>query len=134
MEWSKHFPDSCPPDDAKSMTITVYRFLEEREIKPEHFLTVRELSPHRKFSPAEKECRACSLSVFTSREEVVRLQRTVPRWRKPAAIGNLEPDSGKLKHTPSPGKNNTHHSWWVPTEIKPWSLFNGIIEPPKIAS
>lgn len=133
MEWSKHFPDSCPPNDAECKVMTVYRFLEDDEIKPECFLTVRELSPHRKFPEAEKECRACSLSIFTSKEEVLRLQKTVPRFRKPVAGGKLEKTSGKVKHTPSSGKNNSHHSWWVPSDVKPWTLFYEIIESPRSA-
>ena len=130
MDWSKYFPEFCPPEDAECKSIQVYRFIEDNQIKEEHFLTVRELSPHRQFAETEKECRACSLSVFTNREEVIRLQRTVPRWRKPAARGRLEETSGKVKHTPSFGTNNSHHSWWVPKDIKPWELFHEIIEPP----
>ncbi len=133
MEWSKQFPESCPPSDAECKSMSIYRFLKDNEITPSHFLTVRESDPNRKFPESEKECRACSLSVFTNREEVIRLQKTVPRWRKPAAIGRLEENLGKVKHTPSSGTNNSHHSWWVPSDVKPWKLFHEIIEPPKNA-
>lgn len=131
MEWPKYLPKSCPPSDAERKSIQVYRFLEDSCIKQEHFLTVRELQPSRKFPEAEKECRACSLSVFTNREDVINLQKRIPRWRKPVAIGRLEETSGKVKHTPSPGTNNSHHSWWVPKDVKPWALFHEIIEIPK---
>ncbi len=131
MEWPKYLPECCPPDDAESKSVPVYRFLKSQGIKPEYFLSVREESPSRKFSESEKECRACSLSVFTKKEEVVRLQKTVPRWRKPVAVGKIEKTSGKVKHTPSPNTNNSHHSWWVPTNVKAWSLFHEILEPPK---
>jgi hypothetical protein len=134
MEWSKSFPDSCPPDDAECRSMTIYRFLKDRDIKPEHFLTVREESPSRRFPEAEKECRACSLSIFTKKEEVISLQRKVPRWRTPAAIGSISSGSGVVKHTPSIGTNNSHHSWWVPVDVKPWTLFNEVIEPPQISS
>ena len=43
MEWAKHFPVSCPPKDADSITsITVYRFLKRKDakIESEHFLVV----------------------------------------------------------------------------------------------
>jgi hypothetical protein len=131
MKWSTYFPESYPPNDAKRQAMEVYRFLEGSEIKPDDFLTVREKNIDRKFPEIEKECRACSLSVFTSREEVIRLQRKVPRWRKPAVAGRLEETSGKVKHPPSPGTNNSHHSWWVPIDIQPWTLFYAVIEPPQ---
>jgi hypothetical protein len=131
MEWPKYLPKSCPPDDAECKSIQVYRFLEDSCIKQEYFLTVRELQPSRKFPEPEKECRACSLSVFTNREEVISLQKRVPRWRKPVAVGRLTETSGKVKHTPSHGTNNSHHSWWVPKDVKSWALFHEIIETPK---
>jgi hypothetical protein len=130
MQWSNYFPESCPPPEAESRSIVVYRFLANNEISPEDFVTVRQKNPDRKFPEVEKECRACSLSVFISREEVIRLQRKVPRWRRPVATGSLIESSGKLKHTPSPGTNNSHHSWWIPVDIEPWTLFDEIISPP----
>ncbi|WP_271254895.1 hypothetical protein [Pseudanabaena sp. Chao 1811] len=135
MQWSNHFPDSCPPNDADCKSITVYRFLGDNEIKSEHFLTVRELYPKRKFPETEKECRACSLSVLVSRDEAIRLQKTIPNYmKKSIAEGKLEESSGKIKHTPSAGKNDSsHHSWWVPSDVKPWTLFQEIIEPPQSA-
>ena len=133
MEWSESFPNSCPPDDAECRSTTIYRFLEDKNIKLEDFLTVREKHPRRPFPEAEKECRACSLSVFTKKEEVISLQRKVPRWRKPAAVGAISPDSGVVKHTPSPGTDNSHHSWWVPVDVKPWTLFHEVLAPPQIS-
>jgi len=135
MEWSKILPNSCPPNDAESKSIVVYRFLKSESIEPQHFLTVRELAPNRPFPDLEKECRACSLSVLTDKEEVIRLQKTVPRFRQPAAVGKLQENSGKVKHTPSAGQaNSSHHSWWIPTNVNPCDLFNEIIKLPNIAS
>jgi hypothetical protein len=133
MEWPTHFPPACPPVDAECKSITVYRFLDDDDdvTNPKNFLTVRESSPGRVFKPTEKECRACSLSIFTNKEEAVRLQKAIPRWRKPFAEGELDIDSGKIKHTPSPGSNNSHHSWWVPVNIKSWQLFHNIVMPPE---
>ena len=87
MEWGENFPDHCPPHDSVSGSFKVYRFLEGNGIHSSDFLTVRDKVPNRKFPEIEKECRACSLSVFTDRSEVLSLQRQVPRWRKAVAIG-----------------------------------------------
>jgi hypothetical protein len=110
----------------------VYRFLDDKRPAAQHYLTVRELEPHRSFKKdLEKECRACSLSVFTDKEEVVRIQRLVPRWRVPVAEGKLDSTSGVVKHTPSLGTNNSHHSWWIPVTVKAWNLFYATIDPPE---
>ena len=134
MEWAKHFPVSCLPKDADSITsITVYRFLKRKDakIESEHFLTVREASPnHKKYEKEDIECKACSLSVLTNSEDVLSLQKRVPRWRLPAAIGVLNVTAGKIKHSASKDIGNSHHSWWVPTDIKPCEFFNQIIPPP----
>jgi hypothetical protein len=131
MEWPKHLPPDCPPTDAQSKSIEVYRFLDnDNQLKHENFLTVKEKSPNRAFKQSEKECRACALSVFTDRDEVIALQDTVPRWRRPIAIGKINTTSGLIKHTPSSDTNNSHHSWWVPVNIKPWQLFSQVIEAP----
>jgi hypothetical protein len=132
MEWAQHFPEDCPPRDAVEKSIIVYRFLEGDRIQELDFLTVRDKMPNRRFPEAEKECRACSLSVFVELEEVLRLQRRVPRWRKAVAIGQLNATSGKLKHTPSPQTNNSHHSWWVPIEVQAQGLFDDVIDPPSV--
>ena len=133
MEWGENFPDHCPPHDSVSGSFKVYRFLEGNGIDSSDFLTVRDKVPNRKFPEIEKECRACSLSVFTDRSEVLSLQRRVPRWRKAVAIGQLNVTSGKLKHTPSPQTNNSHHSWWVPKDVSAVDLFWNVMEAPSEA-
>jgi hypothetical protein len=130
MDWAEYFPENCPPDDALTGQFTVYRFLDGDFILPTDFLTVREKAPNRQFPETEKECRACSLSVFTDREEVLRLQRRIPRWRKALAIGYLNEFCGKLKHTPSPQTNNSHHSWWVPQAVSAIDLFDQVLKVP----
>jgi hypothetical protein len=131
MKWPENLPESCPPNDAeKCKSIIVYRFLNDSENISRSFLTVRELQPKRTFPQAEKECRACSLSVFTDKDEVVKLQSTIPRWRKPVAIVRLDENSGKIKHTPSPDTDNSHHSWWIPINLSPETLSQTVIQPP----
>jgi hypothetical protein len=131
MKWSENLPDACPPNDAcECESIAVYRFLNDNKDTSRNFLTVRELQPKRTFPELEKECRACSLSVFTDKDEVIKLQSVVPRWRKPVAILKLDKTSGKIKHTPSPNTDNSHHSWWVPVDLNPETLSQKIIQPP----
>jgi hypothetical protein len=130
MEWPTHFPDCCPPSDAEARKIIVYRFLDDKESSPTDFLTVRQKRLDRCFLEKEVECRACALSVLANREEVVRLQRRVPRWRKPVAEGLLTDGHGLIKHTPSFNVGKSHHSWWIPKGVEPAEIFYTIIEPP----
>lgn len=134
MDWPLHLPDSCPPSDATSKKITIYRFLfKNNEVCQINFLSKREENPARRYDELDKECKACGLSVLADRDEVIRLQRKVPRYRYPSAVANLTEDAGKVKHTPDRrNKMNSHHTWWVPAEIKPWELFGEIIEPPSV--
>ncbi len=128
MKWPEYFPQDCPPDDAREASDRVYRFIEQDRPTPEDFLTVRELYPTRKFPETEKECRACAISVFASKEDL-RLTRRFGRFRNAKiAIGYLTPEAGILKHTPTPKTNNSHHSWWTPIGVEPWTFFQ-IVDP-----
>jgi hypothetical protein len=129
MQWPEGLPQSCPPNEAECLSVVAYRFFEDDKTIPENFLTVRELTPHRKFPEPEKECRACSISIFTDKEEVIRLQNTIPRWRRSVGVVNIDPTSGKVKHTPSVNTTNSHHSWWTPIGLVPSSLLCTVIKP-----
>jgi hypothetical protein len=126
MEWPDNFPDCCPPEDAREPSEMVYRWIKKDSPTPEDFLTVRDLYPNRPFPENDKECRACANSVYTSRDDM-RINRTTGRFRDMnVAVGHLTPDLGRIKHTPSPGTKNSHHSWWIPIDVEAWTLFQAI--------
>lgn len=128
MQWPDHFPQNCPPEDAREPSEQVYRLISQDSPTPEDFKTVREQNPGRPFPENEKECRACAVSVYTSIDDLSRINRRTGRFRNAkVAVGNLTSELGQIKHTPSPPeKNNSHHSWWVPTGVKAYTLFKAV--------
>lgn len=133
MNWPFHLPASCPPNDATCRKITVYRFLlREQEISPSNFRTKKEENPSKVFKKKEQECEACGLSVLVDKEEILRIQRRVPRYRKKIAVANLTEGTGKVKHTPT-AEMSSHYTWWIPRDVKPWELVKEVLEPPKIS-
>jgi len=123
MKWPEFFPDSCPPQDSSSATGIVYRLINGQVPKEYDFKPYRQLYPDRVFDIPE--CQACSLSVYTDKADVVRLKKRIPATRnKKVACGSLNSSCGKLKPTPS--KENSHHSWWVPTDLQPWLTFETV--------
>lgn len=126
MQWSDYFPPNCPPKDAREPSEQVYRLIQEDFPTTDDFLTVRQLYPNRQFPESEKECRACAISIFTSRNDVTVHRRTGRFKNMKVAVANLTPDSGRIKHTPSLGTKNSHHSWWVPVSVEAWSLFQAV--------
>ncbi len=37
--------------------------------------------------------------------------------------GTLSPHLGRIQNTPSKMLGKSHHTWWAPTEVQPWSVF-----------
>lgn len=57
------------------------------------------------------ECQACSLSLLASIKDVRYMQRAIPGFRKRlVAVGEL----GEGVVQPTPGRAQSHLSWWIP--------------------
>ena len=122
MQWPDYFPDDCPPQDAQPATSEVYRLVKRNPPESEAFIPLREKKPNKDFG--EKECQACGLSVLRNTEDALRMRRRAPGMKKRlVAKGTLSPCFGKIKNTPSSRYGRLHHTWWVSTEVQPWSVF-----------
>lgn len=127
MQWPKSFPNDCPPEDARSLVMPVY-LLVQSPIETADFDSLKTRHPQRSFPTAELECQAHGISVFAHIEHVRRVQRRVRRLRdRSIAVGQLGPETGVIKPTASQF-GNSHRTWWIPLNIKPWALFE-IVEP-----
>ncbi len=125
MEWRDHLPHDCPPSDAKPAKDNFYRLIKSQHAYPcaEDFRSWREDNVEKELPKGITECQACGLSILQSLEDVHRLQRRVPAFRRNVpAMGSLTPDLGRVKHTPTP-RENSHHTWWVSKESQPWEFF-----------
>ncbi|CAI8817996.1 conserved hypothetical protein [Brevibacillus sp. IT-7CA2] len=113
MFWDDHFPDQCPPIDARCEEMIVYRLTKQKQPGKEDFLSHKMRYPSRDFSPLD--CQACGLSVHTDYEDVLKLKNRLPALRKfHISIGRIFKDSGVVKETPSKNEKS-HVTWWVRT-------------------
>jgi len=108
--WPDHYPEKCPPDDAKSVSGVVYRFTNRTNPKHRDFLSYYELKPGEDWG--KKGCQARGLSVFTSEEDCKIAISLVPALKKKKlCVAELASESGVIAHTPSKNNNN-HMTLW----------------------
>ena len=118
MDWPAHFPDDCPPDDAKPATGAAYR-LTHNPFESRDFWTKREEHPEKRFPDPIRECQANGLSIFRNVEDAKKLRRRVAYFRNnknAIAVGHLSPELGVTKST-GPDHRSSHCSWWVPVGV-----------------
>ena len=128
MKWPEFFPDNCPPAEAEPASGTFYRLVRHNPPRAEDFKSAFEENP--KLFTHIPMVKRCGLSVHKDPQDSERLrERLKNRARKfknrQIAEGTLNPTLGMIKHTPS--LEQSHHSWWIPVEAKPWTVFNIII-------
>ena len=123
MPWPDYFPDDCPPQDAQPATGDVYRVVKQNPPESRDFIPLRKKNNG---DFGEDECKVCGLSVFRRFEDAVEMKnRERGMKNRLIAKGTLSPDLGKIKHTRSSKPyGKSHHTWWVPTEVEPWSVFH----------
>ena len=128
MSYSDYLPCNCPPENSNNASGKVYRFINSYNENPalDDFLSQRELDPDpdEKYSDLFVECKACGLSVFTSLDDVLKKARRIPNLKsKKISEGVLNERLGKILNTPSRRSGNSHHTWWITKDSKPWKEF-----------
>ena len=127
MQWPDYFPENCPPENAQAAFGQVYRLVDNDPPTPDDFQSWREQHPNEQCPKTVTECQACGLSVFTSISDIEVAQRKVRRLRnKKIAVGNLTIELGQILPTPSQNTGQSHHTWWIPNDTKPWTIFHVI--------
>ena len=122
MQWPDYFPNDCPPEDAQAATGDVYRLVKQNPPEARDFIPLREKTGK---DFGEQECQACGLSVFRSFDDAVGVKnRGRGMGNRLIAKGSLSRHLGKVKQTPSRAFGQSHNTWWVPTEVEPWSVFH----------
>ena len=120
LHWPSFFPETCPPPDASEASAEVFRLVAFEPPSASDFESHAERCPDKWMG----NCKASGLSVFTDKDDAVRLLRRVPGMRSPGnllASAILTPEAGKLMHTPRNG--NSHHTWWAPDGFNHASVF-----------
>lgn len=111
--WQEHFPQGCPPDDAKSLKCEAYRIVYNNPPTVEDFICYKLLYPTRNFTSA---CLACGLSLFTELDDLVKISKNIPaikRKKKFFARGRLTEETGVILPTNKDKHTNSHMTWWI---------------------
>ena len=128
--WPHFFPENCPPNDATEPCGEYWRIVKHDPPSPQDFEPLCIANPRRQYSDdlndrygASPRCLASGVSLLKTIEEARNVARAIPAKRTGMlAKGTLEPDMGRLKHTPT-NKNKGHHTLWLWDGVDPSSSF-----------
>ena len=117
-EW----PDNCPPIEAISADLIVYRIAKTSPPTPDDFVTYREM----KKPDHGRPCDAAALSVFTNKDDAKHYSDKYQYLGEFIATGKLGPTHGKIMRNPRTlrgGKIVAHASWWAYLDVDRCALF-----------
>ena len=116
-----YFPEGCPPADAKSEEIVLFRLCKTTVPAADDFLSFYQINPEKYKSIIQ----AYGLSTYPSAEDCESAKRKSPRLRNAyagIACGQVDAENGKILRTPSK-VNPAHITWWVYEGIEPQTFF-----------
>jgi hypothetical protein len=105
---------SCPPKEASSQELAVYRLVDSMPITIKDIWSYRALYPVKVFKADECKARACS--VFADCEDARNLQKMPKFKEKKIVLINIGKKDGVLLKTPGKA-TRSHHSWWIAKEF-----------------
>lgn len=116
-----YFPDGCPPKDATSEEIEVYRTCENsNQVTSDDFISYYNIDPEK----YKNVINAYGLSVMLKKEDCVKLMKMpgMKKKFKSIAKGKTYSSMGVVKRTPN--KNyKSHCTWWLCEGSKPEEVF-----------
>jgi len=122
MTFPAHYPDECPPGDARDADGELFRFVRNQPPQSSDFVPVY---PGNTVIDADMRCQACGLSVLLTEVDVVAARKTCPWFKKRlVAKGRVNRDWGKTGRTGSQVPN--HYTWWVASGKSPEQIFEVI--------
>jgi hypothetical protein len=104
---------TCPPKEASSQELKVYRLVDSMPITIKDIWSYRALYPVKVFND---ECKARACSVFTDCKDAKELQKVQKFKKKKIVLINIEKKDGVLLNTFNNAKKS-HHSWWIAKEF-----------------
>ena len=116
-----YFPKDCPPDDAQSEKIVLFRLCKTAVPTAQDFLSFYQINPKK----YDGNVQAYGLSTYPTAEACESAKRKSPRLRDACegiACGQVDADKGKILRTPSKA-NPAHITWWVYEGIEPHTFF-----------
>lgn len=116
--YPSHFPQDCPPPDARSPRGPLFAVVKHDPPRAADFLSHYERGLQRGGTP----CRRRGISLSTTWDDAKQITRLFPRLGGFIARGRLDADSGHILRTSGPVP--THHTWWAPEGLERESLFD----------
>lgn len=116
-----YFPEGCPPTEASSEEIVLFRLCKEATPAAEDFLTFYQIDPQKYANMIQ----AYGLSMYPSVDDCEHAKRKSPRLRnthKGIACGRIDAEKGKILRTPSKA-NPAHITWWIYEGVEPLTFF-----------
>lgn len=117
-----YFPEGCPPENAMSEEIILFRLCKTDVPAAEDFVTFYQCNPKKYAGMIQ----AYGLSMYPSVEDCERARRKSPKLRdtrKGIACGCVDAEKGKILRTPSKA-NPAHITWWIYEGVKPHTFFS----------
>ena len=115
-----YFPENCPPAEASSENIVLFRVCKDIVPTAEDFLTFYQMNPER----YKDKIQAYGLSVFPAAEDCEKAKSKSPKLRefKGLASGLINEQRGKILRTPNK-HNPAHITWWMDEGVDPLEFF-----------
>ena len=113
MSFPDNWPKDCPPSQALTCNGSYLHIIKQNPPGTDDLRTFHENGGVLRFPP-RCPCMPFGLSVFTDREDVLHMRRTMPKLGKWIATLNLTQEDGLVMLTP--GQRPTHNTWWPSAE------------------
>ena len=113
MSFPNNWPTECPPSDALNCNGLYFHILKENPPGADDLRSFHEKGRALRFQP-KCACMPFGLSVFTDRDDVLHMRRTMPYLGKWIGTLTLTQQDGMVLLTP--GQRPTHNTWWPSTE------------------
>ncbi len=113
MTFPSDWPTECPPTEAVSCNGIYFHLLNKKPPGPDDLRSFVEKGKTLRFPPS-CVCMPFGLSVFTDRDDVKHMRKSMPQLGKWIGTLSLNQQDGKVMLTP--GKRPTHNTWWPSIE------------------
>lgn len=122
VRYPDHFPENCPPPDAKPGPRELYRIVREFPVIKNDFRTAHERGAFKKGC----QCLRRGLSCLQTIEDARHCTIALPHLGRIIVRGTVGPDHGSLLETK--GSEPSHITWWVAKGVDPLPLFSFVEE------
>lgn len=110
--WPDHYPNECPPSEAKEPDCNLFRFTNRKNPNERDFKSYYEIHTNKEWG--DKACIARGLSVFCSMSDCIAMKAAIPAMKKKyISVATILPNgSGLVVQTPSQNSER-HHTFWT---------------------